>query len=244
MSPIRPAALIVGAGPGIGSAFVRRFVRSGWLVGGARRTAFDEDLSALDGFIPYEGVDARKTSDVDALFSDFTSVCSSEGASHDLTVFNVGANIRYSIGDTTERKFEKCWEMGCKAGFLVGQAAARSYLGKSAPSGTMIFTGASASLRGSANFSAFAVAKGGLRQLAQSMARELSPSNVHVAHVVVDGAVDTPWVRENFGGRIAEAPEGALVEPDEVAKAYEYLHGQGRTAWTFEMDMRPYCERW
>jgi NAD(P)-dependent dehydrogenase (short-subunit alcohol dehydrogenase family) len=162
-------------------------------------------------------------------------------------IANPGANVNIPILETTERVFFKVWEMACKAGFLTGREAARIMLkhGK----GSIFFTGATASLRGGSGYAAFASAKAGLRAMAQSMARELGPQNIHVAHLVIDAGVDTSFVRE----RIAQArgadvaanlPADVLMEPTSIAEAYWALHVQSRDAWTFEMDLRPYGEKW
>jgi short-subunit dehydrogenase len=132
--------------------------------------------------------------------------------------------------------------MGCFAGFLCGREVARRMVARER--GTILFTGATASLRGSAGFAAFAGAKHALRALAQSMARELGPKNIHVAHVVVDGAIDTAFIRESFPERYALKAHDGILEPEHVADAYWFLHSQARDAWTFELDLRPWMERW
>ena len=157
-------------------------------------------------------------------------------------VFNIGANVASGILEETPRKFRKIWEMACFAGFLSAQSVARRMLPRGR--GTIIFTGATASTRGSANFAAFAVAKHGLRALAQSMARELGPANIHVAHVVIDGAIDTAFIRENFPEKYLDRERDGLLSPEHIADAYWNLHQQPRDAWTFEMDLRPWMERW
>jgi NAD(P)-dependent dehydrogenase (short-subunit alcohol dehydrogenase family) len=157
-------------------------------------------------------------------------------------VFNIGANVPASILEETPRKFFKVWEMACFAGFLTGQAVAKRMAGRRR--GTIIFTGATAALRGAANFAAFATAKHGLRALAQSTARELGPMNVHVAHVVIDGAIDTAFIRDNFPDLYARKDQDGILSPDHIAAAYWYLHTQPRDAWTFELDLRPWVERW
>jgi len=157
-------------------------------------------------------------------------------------IFNVGANISFPLLETSSRKFRKCWDMACFSGFLVGKEAAKYMVPRK--SGTILFTGATASKRGAATFAAFCVAKAGLRSLAQSMARELSPFGVHVAHVVIDGAVDTPWIRQNFRDHIAKFPPDGLCQPDEIAEVYWQLSQQHRSVWTHEIDVRPYCEHW
>jgi NAD(P)-dependent dehydrogenase (short-subunit alcohol dehydrogenase family) len=158
-----------------------------------------------------------------------------------VAVFNTGANYRASILDTPSDMFEKVWRLGCYAGFIVGREAARHMTPRG--HGTIIFTGATASLRGSAQFAAFAAAKGGLRQVAQSMARELGPKGIHVASVIIDGMIDSPRVRERFPERVAQLPEDGMLKPADIAELYWQLHQQPRSAWTFEVDLRPYAER-
>ncbi len=163
----------------------------------------------------------------------------------EVVVFNVGGNVSFPITDTTSRVFRKVWEMACLAGFLTGRAAARAMRPRGR--GSIFFTGATASLRGGKGFAAFASAKAGLRALAQSMARELGPENIHVAHLVIDAGVDTAWVRERISssGRDPGAlPPDTLMQPASVGEAYWTLHHQSRDAWTFELDLRPYRESW
>jgi NAD(P)-dependent dehydrogenase (short-subunit alcohol dehydrogenase family) len=132
--------------------------------------------------------------------------------------------------------------MACFAGFLTGREAARAMLTRGR--GTILFTGATASMRGGKGFAAFSGAKHGLRALAQSMARELGPKNIHVAHIVIDGAIDTEFVRERFPERYALKEADGILNPEHIAENYWLLHRQPRTAWTFEMDLRPYMEVW
>jgi hypothetical protein len=153
--------------------------------------------------------------------------------------------VNFPIRETTNRVFTKVWQMACLAGFVTGREAARYMVPRGA--GTILFTGATASVRGSAGYAAFASAKSGLRALAQSMARELGPANVHVAHVIIDAGVDTAWVRgviEQRGGSVADLPPDSLVDPDSIADAYWFVHRQPRNAWTFELDLRPSIEKW
>lgn len=160
-------------------------------------------------------------------------------------VFNVGANVSFPIRDTTSRVFRKVWEMACFGGFLTGREAAKVMVPRCR--GSIFFTGATASLRGGKGYAAFSSAKSGLRILAQSMARELWPENIHVAHLVIDAGVDTAWVRERIqaaGGDPASLPADALMHPASVAEAYWALHHQPRDAWTFELEIRPYRETW
>jgi short-subunit dehydrogenase len=160
----------------------------------------------------------------------------------EVLVFNIGANVPSPVVDETARKYFKIWEMACFSGFLNGREAARRMSARGR--GTILFTGATAALRGSATFSAFAGAKHALRALAQSMARELGPQNVHVAHVVVDGSIDTEFIRTNFPEKYATKDQDGILNPEHIAENYWYLHTQPRDAWTFELDLRPWSERW
>ena len=236
-------ALVIGAGDAIGSAIVRKFAASGLTVCAARRNA--DKLGPLVKQLRADGhqahafaLDARKEEDVAALYRRIES----EIGELEVVVFNVGANVPMGILDTDSRKFFKIWEMACFAGFLCGREAAR-YMSER-QRGTILFTGATASIRGAAGFAAFASAKHGLRALAQSMARELGPQNIHVAHVVIDAAVDTAWINENFPDAAALKEQGGIVNPDDLADNYVMLHQQANNAWTFELDVRPWMERW
>ncbi|HXL98428.1 MAG TPA: SDR family NAD(P)-dependent oxidoreductase, partial [Rhizomicrobium sp.] len=186
------------------------------------------------------GLDARKEEDVNAFLKEADA-----HAPLEICIFNPGANVNFPILDTTERVFRKVWEMACYGGFLAGREAARLMLARG--KGTILFTGATASLRGGIGYAAFASAKFGLRAVAQSMARELGPKNIHVAHLIIDAGVDTAFVRERIkarGGDPDTLPPDTLMEPKSVADAYWYLHAQTRDAWTFELDVRPYKETW
>jgi short-subunit dehydrogenase len=159
----------------------------------------------------------------------------------EVLVFNIGANVPSSILEETARKYYKVWEMACFGGFLNGREVAKRMVTRGR--GTILFTGATASLRGSANFAAFSGAKHALRALAQSMARELGPKGIHVAHVVVDGAIDTEFIRENFPERYALKDQDGILNPEHIADAYWMLHCQPRDAWTHELDLRPWMEK-
>jgi NAD(P)-dependent dehydrogenase (short-subunit alcohol dehydrogenase family) len=236
-------ALVIGAGDATGGAIARRFAREGYIACLARRSA-DKlqplvDSIRADGHQAFGyGSDARKEEDVAALFEQIET----QHGPVEVLVFNIGANVPCGILDETARKYFKIWEMACLSGFLTGQQAARRMVARGR--GTILFTGATASLRGSANFAAFAGAKHALRALAQSMARELGPKNIHVAHVVVDGAIDTEFIRSNFPERYALKDQDGILDPNHIAENYWYLHTQPRDAWTFELDLRPYMERW
>lgn len=182
--------------------------------------------------------DARKEEDVVALVEQIESTV----GPIEVLVFNIGANVPCSLLEETSRKYFKVWEMACFSAFLNAREVAKRMVQRQR--GTMIFTGATASLRGSANFAAFAGAKHALRALAQSAARELGPQGIHVAHVVVDGAIDTEFIRTHVPLKYAEKDKGGILDPHHVADNYWYLHGQPRDAWTFELDLRPWIERW
>lgn len=237
------AALIVGAGDATGGAIAKRFAREGLIACVTRRSAdklapLVDEIRASGGQAHGFASDARKEEDVAALVEQIER----EVAPIEVMVFNIGANVPCSILDETARKYFKIWEMACFSGFLVGREVAKRMVVRG--HGTIIFTGATAGLRGSANFSAFAGAKHALRALAQSMARELGPRNVHVAHVVVDGAIDTAFIRDNFPERYATKEQDGILNPDHIADNYWYLHQQPRDAWTHELDLRPWQERW
>ncbi len=236
-------ALVIGAGDAIGSAIVRKFAQRGLTVCAARRNAdklapLVEELTGAGHEAHAFACDARKEEAVIALFRHIEDTI----GELDVVVFNVGANVPLGILDTDVRKFHKIWEMACFAGFLTGREAARYMTQRGR--GTILFTGATASVRGAAGFAAFASAKHGLRALAQSMARELGPQNIHVAHVVIDAAVDTDWIQENFQGAAELKERDGIVVPDDLADNYVMLYDQPRSCWTFEMDVRPWIENW
>lgn len=246
MNPQKPepkVALIIGAGDATGGAIARRFAREGYIACVTRRSA-DKLQPLVDSIIAEGGQahgfasDARKEEDVAALVEAIESSIGPIEA----FVFNIGANVPCSILEETARKYFKIWEMACFAGFLTGQAVARRMVKRGR--GSILFTGATAGIRGAANFAAFAGAKHGIRALAQSMARELGPMNIHVAHVVVDGAIDTAFIRDNFPERYALKDQDGILNPEHIADNYWYLHSQPRDAWTFELDLRPWQERW
>ena len=238
---------VIGAGDFIGTAIAKKFAAEGYTVFAGRRTAgklarLQDEIEAAGGRCVARGLDARKEEEVAAFLQ--------EADAHgplEVVISNPGANVQFPILETTERVFFKVWEMACKSGFLAGREAARLMLARGR--GSIFFTGATASLRGGAGYAAFASAKSGLRMMAQAMARELGPHNIHVAHLVIDAGGDNDVVRERIqSARGAEAlaslPEDTLMSPASIAEAYWYLHQQKRDAWTFEMDLRPYKETW
>jgi len=236
------SVLVVGAGDATGGAIARRFAREGFVACVTRRT--EDKLAPLlerirsDGGEAHGfGSDARKEEDVVELVARIER----DIAPIEVAVFNIGANVRFDITETTERVYRKVWEMGALAGFLMGREVAKAMTPRG--HGTIIFTGATASVRGSAGFSAFSGAKHALRALAQSMARELGPKGIHVAHIVIDGAIDTEFIRENFPERYALKEQDGILNPDAIAENYWLLHRQSRSAWTHELDLRPWSEK-
>ena len=239
----KKAVLVIGAGDATGGAIARRFAREGYIACVTRRTA-DKLRPLVDSILAEGGQafgfasDARKEDDMTALVAKIEA----EIAPIEVAIFNIGANVRFGILDTTERVYRKVWEMAALAGFLTGREAARVMLPRGR--GSIFFTGATASLRGSTGFSAFAGAKHALRALAQSMARELGPQGIHVAHPIIDGAIDTTFIRETFPERYALKDQDGILDPEAIAEAYWQLHRQPRNAWTFEQDLRPWMETW
>jgi NAD(P)-dependent dehydrogenase (short-subunit alcohol dehydrogenase family) len=242
----RPVALVIGAGDATGGAIARRFAREGYVACVTRRhldklQPLLEQIKSAGGQAHGFASDARKEEEVIALVEQIESTI----GPIEVLVFNIGANAPSSILEETARKYFKIWEMACFSGFLNGREVAKRMVARPGDGfkGTIIFTGATASLRGSANFAAFAGAKHALRALAQSMARELGPRGIHVAHVVVDGAIDTEFIRENFPQRYALKDQEGIVNPDHIADSYWMLHKQPRDAWTHELDLRPWIEK-
>lgn len=242
---MKKSCLVVGAGDATGGAVARRFAREGFATCITRRARHADELEALADTIRQDGgeahpfgVDARDEDETTALFDRIEK----DIAPLEVVVFNVGANVWFPIEEMTAQTFQKVWEMACFAGFLTGREAARRMTPRGR--GTIIFTGATASLRGSSQFAAFASAKAGLRALAQSMARELGAKGIHVAHTVIDGIIDTPWGRETFPDVFKDEGASNVLKPESIANAYWQLHIQPRDAWTHELDLRPWCEKW
>jgi len=239
----KKAILVIGAGDATGGAIARRFAREGYIACVTRRHAdklepLVNQIIADGGQAHGFGSDARKEDQMIELVNQIESTI----APIEVAVFNIGANVQFSITDTTARVYSKVWEMACFAGFLMGRETARVMLPRER--GTIIFTGATASLRGRANYAAFAGAKHGLRALAQSMARELWPKGIHVAHPIIDGAIDTEFIRETFPQRYAMKDQEGIVDPESIAQAYWQIHQQPRNAWTHETELRPWIEAW
>ncbi|RKG31891.1 SDR family oxidoreductase [Acinetobacter tianfuensis] len=236
-------ALVIGAGDSTGGEIAKRFARGGYIACMTRRNA--EKMQPLIKEIQQQGgqaygfaSDARKEEQVIELMEHIEAKI----GPIEVLVFNIGANVPCSILDETARKYFKIWEMACFSAFLTGREAAKRMVSRER--GTIIFTGATAGLRGASHFAAFAGAKHALRALAQSMARELGPNNIHVAHVVVDGAIDTDFIQETFPDLYAKKEQDGILNPAHIAENYWHLAHQPRDAWTHELDLRPWMERW
>jgi NAD(P)-dependent dehydrogenase (short-subunit alcohol dehydrogenase family) len=239
------SAAVIGAGDYIGTEIARKFAAEGFSIFAGRRNGAKLDplvkaIESTGGEIHPRSLDARKEEEIVAFLGD-----ADKHAPLEVCIFNIGANVNFPILDTTERVFRKVWEMACYSGFLAGREAARLMLPRG--QGNIFFTGATASLRGGIGYAAFASAKFGLRAVAQSIARELGPKNIHVAHLIIDSGVDTEWVRQRrleALGPNALADPDLLMPPSSVADAYWQLYQQPKSAWTFEMEIRPFSEKW
>jgi NAD(P)-dependent dehydrogenase (short-subunit alcohol dehydrogenase family) len=241
-----PTAVVVGVGAerGLGAALCRRFAAEGYHVLVAGRTPekieqVGRTILAAGGRAEAVATDTTREEDVARLF-DRAMAGGGDREPADLVVFNAGNNRRIDFRELSPQLFEDFWRVGCFGGFLVGREAARRLvpLGR----GTVIFTGASASLRGKPGFAHFAAAKAGLRMIAQSMAREFGPEGLHVAHVVIDGGIDGDRLRRRGAALIAERGEDGLLGIDAIAEAYWQIHRQAPSAWTHELDLRPFKE--
>lgn len=243
MSESNKVVLVIGAGDATGGAIAKRFAREGYIACVTRRSAdklkpLVDEIIAAGGQAHGFASDARKEEEV----AELVETIERDIGPIEAFVFNIGANVPCSILDETARKYFKIWEMACFAGFLTAQAVARRMVTRQR--GTLLFTGATAGLRGAAGFAAFAGAKHGIRALAQSMARELGPRGIHVGHVVVDGAIDTAFIRDTFPDLYARKDQDGILDPAHIADNYWHLHAQPRDAWTFELDLRPWQEKW
>jgi len=241
------SAVIIGAGDYIGAAIAKKFAAEGFYTFAGRRQGdklapLVSEIEAHGGRIVGRSLDARKEDDLVAFIKD-----AEQAAPLEVCVFNIGANVNFPLVETTGRVFRKVWEMACYWGFLAGREAARLMVPRG--HGAIFFTGATASLRGGVGYAAFAAAKFGLRAVAQSAARELGPQGIHVAHLIIDAGVDTAWVRDRIREREgADATKdldvSRLMRPAAVAETYWQLYNQPRDAWTFEMEIRPFREKW
>jgi NAD(P)-dependent dehydrogenase (short-subunit alcohol dehydrogenase family) len=247
MTEERGVAVLVGAGDAIGAAVVRRFAKGGYTVCICRREAAKsqglvDELTAAGHRIHAFSVDARQEAEVQKLFAE---VESSIGPI-EVCLFNAGSNVNKPLVETTEKLFFKAWELACYAGFLVGREAAQVMLPRGR--GTIFFTGATASIRGGPGFAAFSSAKFALRAVAQAMARELGPKNIHVVHLIIDAGVDSEAIHQRMktarGIEASDIPPDSLTKTSSIAEAYWFAHQQSRDGWTHELDLRPSVERW
>jgi NAD(P)-dependent dehydrogenase (short-subunit alcohol dehydrogenase family) len=235
------AAIIIGAGDATGGAIAAAFARDGLVAVPVRRTAeallpLAERIATEGGRCVPIGTDARAEEQMVALFDRVEA----EIGPVEVAVFNIGANSPMSLLDETERRYRKIWELCALGGFLMAREAARRMVPRGR--GTILFTGATAAIRGGAGFASFAGGKHALRALAQSAARELGPKGIHVGHIVVDGAIDTEFIRSQFPERYALKDDAGILDPEHIAANYVMLHHQPRDAWTHELDLRPWRE--
>ena len=241
--PAKGVALIIGAGDATGGEIAKRFACGGYTACMTRRNVdklqpLIVEIQAQRGTAFGFGSDARKEEQVIELIEHIESNI----GPIEVMVFNIGANVPCSILEETARKYFKIWEMACFSAFLTGREVAKRMVTRER--GTIIFTGATAGVRGAAGFAAFAGAKHALRALAQSMARELGPRNIHVAHVVVDGAIYTDFIKDTFPDLYAKKEQDGILNPVHIAENYWHLSQQPRDAWTHELDLRPWMEHW
>ncbi len=241
MAEAKKACLVVGAGDATGGAIAKRFAREGYIVVPVRRKLEHLDdlaksIRAQGGEVVPMGCDAREEDQVVNLFDRIEN----EIAPLDVVVFNIGANVRFPFEEIEEKKFRKIWELACFAGFLTCREAARRMVPRT--KGTILVTGASASLKGYGGGAAFASAKFALRGMTQSLAREMWPKGLHVAHFVIDGAIDTEFIREFWPQAYEKKDDDGILDPEHIAENYWNVHCQPRDAWTFEMDLRPWME--
>ncbi|QOZ51504.1 SDR family NAD(P)-dependent oxidoreductase [Bradyrhizobium sp. CCBAU 53338] len=247
MATSRGVAILVGAGDAIGAAVARRFAEGGYTIcicrrDGTKSQGLVDELKAAGHDIHAISVDARQESEVQALFARVEK----EIGPIEVCLFNAGSNVNKPLLETTEKLFFKAWELACYAGFLVGREAARYMVERGR--GTILFTGATASVRGGVGFTAFSSAKFGLRAVAQAMARELGPKNIHVAHLIIDSGVDSPAIHQRMkaaaGIEASDIPADSLAKTTSIANAYLFVHQQSRDGWTHELDLRPSVEKW
>jgi NAD(P)-dependent dehydrogenase (short-subunit alcohol dehydrogenase family) len=241
-SPSQPdVAWIAGVGPsaGLGAALGRRFAKEGYLAVLSGRNA--ERVNAVAAEIAQSGGRARglpgdvsSPAEVERLIADIGAIGRLRVA-----VFNAGNAVRGAPLELTPEQFEATWRGSTYAGYVFARAALPALLSSG---GSLLFTGATASLRGRGPFVAFASAKAGLRSVAQSFAREYGPKGVHVAHIIIDGGIDGERLRKAAPQRLAEAGADGLLDPDAIASTYWDIHRQQRSAWTHELDLRPYSE--
>jgi NAD(P)-dependent dehydrogenase (short-subunit alcohol dehydrogenase family) len=236
------AVLVIGAGDATGGAIAKRFAKEGLIACVTRRSedklkTLVAEIQAAGGKAHAFGSDAR----VEEQVVNLIETIEGDIAPIEVLVFNVGGNVRFSITDTTERVYRKVWEMTALGGFLNVKEVAKRMLTRGR--GTILLTGATASMRGGAGFSAFAGGKHALRAMAQSAARELGPKGIHVVHVVIDGAIDTEFIATTFPERYALKDNEGILQPDAIAENYWQLHRQPKNAWTHEMDLRPWIEK-
>lgn len=238
-----PVVLVLGAGVATGSAVARRFAREGFVACVARRQGekladFVAEIEAAGGRAQAYSCDATDPQAV----ADLVARVEAEVGPIEVACYNAAVGVRASITELDPADYERVWRINSFGAFLFGQQVSRRMLERER--GSIFFTGATSATRGLAGMAAFAGSKHALRALAQSMARELQPSNIHVAHIIVDGPIDTPLIRRRMPEVFAKRPEDGVLLPDDIAESYWMLHRQPRSAWSHEIDLRPWVEPW
>lgn len=243
MTENKKICAIVGAGDFIGAAIAKRFATEGYLVFAGRRNGekllpLKKEIESTGGQCQTHSLDARDQQSIDAFFKAIE-----DSGQLEICIFNVGGNVYSPFLKTTEQVFKKVWEMCAKAGFLTAQAALPQLLEQG--SGSLFFTGATASVKGNVGYSAFSSGKFALRALTQSLVREFASQNIHIGHLIIDSGVDTDWVKNRIAETQGkEAVENLhpdrLVKPESIAEIYWQLHCQNRDCWTYELDIRSF----
>jgi NAD(P)-dependent dehydrogenase (short-subunit alcohol dehydrogenase family) len=242
VGPRRLGAVVVGGvGEGLGFALSARFAAAGHPVvmlarSPDRLAAFAGRIADRGGIAQGRQADVRDEVQITQIFQD----AAGEHGTIDAAIFNAGANHRKPMLEITGDTFEKVWRLACFGAFIFGREAVRHMLPRGR--GTVLFTGATASMRGGPQFAAFAAAKFGTRAIAQSMAREFGPQGIHVASVIIDGGIDMPAIHRRYAAAGKTVVPDGLLSPDAIAETYYQIHRQHRSAWTMETEVRPYCE--
>lgn len=235
--------LVVGAGVATGGAIAKRFAREGYVACVARRNldklaALVSEIEAAGGQAKAFGVDST---DEDQMVALIETVERDVGPI-EVAVYNAAIGASHSITEFPTEDFERVWRVNCLGAFFMGREVSKRMVERGR--GTILFTGATSALRGKAGLAAFAGSKHALRALAQSMARELFPKNIHVAHIVIDGPIDTPLIRRVYPDVFKERPSDGVLLPDDIAETYYAIHSQRRSAWSHETELRPWVEPW
>ena len=237
----KKVCLVIGAGDATGGAIAKRFAAGGYVAVPVRRKIehlndLTQDIRKAGHEVVPIGCDARQEDQMIALFDQVEE----EIGELAVVVFNIGANVRFPFEEIETRKFTKIWELACFSGFLTCREAARKMVPRGY--GAILVTGASASVKGYPGGAAFGSAKFALRGMTQALAREMWPKGIHVAHFIIDGAIDTEFIKEFWPHAYEKKDQDGILNPEHIAENYWNVHCQPRDSWTFEMDLRPWME--